>query len=113
MKKAAMLKRLGLLDRAEQAVKTGRPWHLDHVKEGDTFTGSFNHPLYAGGEFADIKLTVLPGGKEIALSSAKAEVDDMEMVLEQDFPIRVEDEYKNDDMAEYCLHKFNMQWRKF
>jgi len=112
-RKAAYLAKLGLGDKAKEVKEAKpRPWHLDHMVEGDVFKGTFQHPTINLGSAVDVLLTVTSPTTG-TWKSVKGDFE-ADVQIDQDFPIAHEKgEARNEAMAAYIFNKFNAGWRSF
>mmetsp|Transcript_49918 Transcript_49918/g.92154 ORF Transcript_49918/g.92154 Transcript_49918/m.92154 type:complete len:326 (-) Transcript_49918:37-1014(-) len=93
--------------------RSKRPWHMDHVKQGDVFKGYFQHPRFEGDERIELVVKVVDedeGEWEADRVGFRGPVS-----IKADFPIKTDEQGNRDplDVAAWLFQRYNQRWRKF
>mmetsp|Transcript_355 Transcript_355/g.1223 ORF Transcript_355/g.1223 Transcript_355/m.1223 type:complete len:329 (-) Transcript_355:58-1044(-) len=93
--------------------RSRKPWHIDHVKQGDVFKGYFQHPRFENDERVEVVVKV------IADDEGEWEADRVgfrgPVTIKADFPIHTDEQGEADplDVAAWLFQRYNKRWRKF
>eukprot|EP00403_Amphidinium_massartii_P039746 CAMPEP_0178451958 /NCGR_PEP_ID=MMETSP0689_2-20121128/43973_1 /TAXON_ID=160604 /ORGANISM="Amphidinium massartii, Strain CS-259" /LENGTH=331 /DNA_ID=CAMNT_0020077601 /DNA_START=110 /DNA_END=1105 /DNA_ORIENTATION=- len=95
------------LDRSKKA------WHLEHPRQGDIYTGYFQHPSFEGDERVEVTVKVISdeeGEWEAERVGFRGPVE-----IKTDFPVRTDEAGTPEslDVASWLFQRYNKRWRKF